>query len=213
MNRSFSLQARRCFGYVATLGAVVLAGCGGSEPGDAAESVREVPEASSVNEEQRPYFEDGVVTLAEYQEAFAKFEQCASDVGGVVSVSLRDPVTGLITYSSSSALEARDEQSFDESGQLLPSAESPMNDCYQRFFDLTEITFSTNDPTVLAAVPDEQIAMFNQIARPCLVANGVDVPADLEYGTPQYEDLINRWSELNIAGGCDAPTVDATSPP
>lgn len=196
--------------------AAATAACGGSDDPRSApveSNAFEVPEASEVAEEQRQYFDDGVVSVAEYHEAFGRFRQCAIDVGGVVSESSRDAVTGVIKYSSSSPLEASGAQTMDESGNVSPTPSSPVNDCYQRFFDLTELTFQLNDPAVQAAMPEEQLAIFGQVVEPCLTANGVEVPDDLEYGTPEYQDLSERFGELSSTGACDAVEPAATNAP
>lgn len=195
---------------------VGLAGCGGSETSSSARDLQDagIPEAGSVSADQRAYFEDGVVTLAEYQEAFSRFVECAAGAGGVVSESARNPVTGLISYTSSALLQAEGAQVLDADGNVLPTVSNPVNDCYQRFFDVTEIAFTANDPTVQAAIPSEQMAAFEQVVKPCLLANGVEVPVDLEFGSSQYRDLTDRAAELNASGSCGqgSPSSVATEP-
>lgn len=140
-----------------------------------------ISNSNNIPDEQRQYFEDGQVTLAEYQEAYGAFTQCAVDagVGSDLREQGRDEATGVIMYSTQTELFPPGQ--FD--GTML-------NDCYQRQFVHVEIAFQTSDPAVLAALPQEQIDLFNQNIRPCLEQIGVEVPGDLEFND-------ENWAQLN----------------
>lgn len=162
----------------------------------------EIPEFDDLPEEQRAYFEDGKVTLQDYQEAWGAFVQCAQDAGvaDVLHEHDRDPVTGMINYSVSSY-----------SDELLPPGRfngSKLNDCYQRWFAHTEMAFQLSDPAVLAAEPAEQMKFFDDYLRPCLGQLGVDVPNDLEYNDENWQSLNDQAVEALQDGRCDPPEFD-----
>ncbi len=200
------IRARVCWGSLTVLAALAIAACSGSDSGSArtAAAPAGLPDMELVPEEQLRYFDDGVVTLEEYQEAFTLFAECARELGGRVSTQAPDPVTGMISYSTSFATQGVGVRSFDQDHNELRPVESPLNDCYQRYFDFAEWWFQTNDPTVLAALPAEQLEMLRQFAGPCLAEHGVDIPDDLEYGSPQYQELGDRFRELSNADACSS---------
>lgn len=139
------------------------------------------PANHDLPEEQRQYFEDGKVTLAEYQAAYYAFGQCAADagVGADLREQSRDLATGVIWYSTQTL--------------LMPPGQSDgskLNECYIRWFAHTEAAFLTSDPAVLAAEPQEQMDFFNKNLRPCLERIGVEIPDDLEFND-------ENWAQLN----------------
>lgn len=158
----------------------------GSAPTQARSVVENVVENRDLPEEQRAYFQDGKVTLQEYQEAYGAFVQCAADagVGDDLREQGRDEVTGLIAYSTRTLLSPP--------GQTPPgqSDGSELNDCYHRWFAHVEVAFQGSDPAVLAGQPAEQMRFFNENLRPCLEHIGVAVPDDLE-----FQD--ENWGPLN----------------
>ena len=175
--------------------AVSLTACSGTgsgSPGDTSADdgpaptqslpvVENFAENHDLPEEQLGYFQDGKVTLQEYQEAYGAFVQCAADagIGDDLREQSRDEVTGLIWYSTGT--------------ELLPPGQSngtELNDCYHRWFAHTEMAFQTSDPAVLAGEPAEQMKFFNENLRPCLEHIEVAVPDDLE-----YQD--ENWGPLN----------------
>lgn len=183
---------------------LVLVACSnaGTEA-DARPAIESVPETladtgtntDALPEEQRGYFEDGEVTLAEYQAAYSQFAQCAVDmgVGDDLREQGRDEVTGLITYSTQT--------------MLLPPGQSDgstLNDCYQRRFAFVEMTFQTSDPAVLAAEPREQLDFFNENFRPCLDSIGIGVPDDLEFNDEHWAQLVGEATQAFQDGRCDS---------
>ncbi len=177
---------------------IVLAAC--SSAGTKSDG-QQVPEASAavatgngdLPDEQRQYFDDGKVTLSEYQEAFSAFIQCAVDagIGADVKEQGRDPATGIISYSTKTLL-------------LPPGQEgdTELNSCYQRRFAYVEIAFQTSDPGVLAAEPQEQLEFFNENYRPCLESIGVEVPTDLEFDDENWAQLSQEAAAAFQDGRC-----------
>lgn len=152
-----------------------------------------VSDNNEVPDEQSQYFEDGKVTLDEYQEAFGVFVECATEagVGGGLREQSRDVVTGLIEYTTQTL--------------LLPPGQSDgtkLNDCYQLRFAYVEIAFQISDPTVLAQEPREQMDFFNENYRPCLEELGVSVPDDLEFNDEHWAQLYEEAIAASQDGRC-----------
>ncbi len=146
--------------------------------------IEEILENRNVPVEQLPYFQDGKVTLQEYQEAYEAFKQCAADagVGDDLREQGRDEATGLIEYSTQTLLVP---------GRTTPGQPgSELDECYSRWFFYVEAAFQNSDPAVLAAEPQEQLDFFNENLRPCLEQIEVAVPDDL-----QFQD--ENWFPLN----------------
>jgi hypothetical protein len=180
---------------------LLLAACstaGGDPDQNDASASSSVPVPAPVNravpEAQQEYFSDGEVSLAEYQEAFATFVQCAADagLGSDLREQGRDEVTGVISYSTQTL--------------LLPPGQfdgTKLNDCYQDTFVYVEVAFQTSDPTVLAAQPQEQLAFFNENIRPCLAKIGIEVPDDLEFNDENWLQLNDEATRAFQDGRCD----------
>jgi len=151
-----------------------------------------------VPEEQIAYFQDGKVTLREYQEAYGAFVQCAADagVGDDLREQGRDEVTGIIEYTTQTLLLPP--------GQTPPgqSDGSELNECYNRWFFHVEVAFHTSDPAVLAAEPQEQLDFFNENFRPCLEQIGVAVPDDLEFQDENWGPLNDEAARALQDGRC-----------
>ncbi len=169
----------------------------GAEPGSALDGANEsaTPSGDEVPAEQRQYFEDGVITLAEYQQAFSEFANCASEagVGADLREQGRDEVTGLIQYSTQTL--------------LLPPGQSDgsaLNECFHRTFAHTETAFQISDPTVLAADAQDQIAFFNENYRSCLQEIGVAIPDDLEFNDENWAQLLEEAVTAQQDGRCSA---------
>ena len=203
--------------YAVLFIAVSLTACSGTgrgSPGDAsadagpaptqAPSVAEnmveiIAEQDDLPEEQRAYFQDGKITLQEYQEAYGAFVQCAADggIGDDLREQSRDEVTGLIVCSTRTLLVFP--------GQAPPGGQydgSVLNDCYHRWFAHTEAAFQTSDPAVLAGEPAEQMKFFNENLRPCLEHIEVAVPDDLEYQDENWGPLMDEATRAINDGRC-----------
>lgn len=155
-----------------------------------------IPGFDNVPDEQRAYFEDGRVTLQEYQEAYGRFVECAQDAGvaDVFHEVDRDPISGLISYSVSSY-----------SDDLLAPGDysaSKLNDCYQRWFAHTEIAFQVSDPAALAAIAAQERRFFDAELRPCLERIGVVVPDDLEVDDDNWRSLDDQAMQAFQDGRC-----------
>lgn len=195
MTRGFTRAAGR-FGVLGVVaGAVVVCGaCGSDEAGpDTSPDAYSLPAAADVPAEQQEFFEDQVITLAEYQSGFARFEDCVQGAGGRLDETGRDEVTGVISYQTSSA------------APLLPpgqSGGSVENDCYQRFLVQAEIAFQLTDPVVLGGYPIAQMKIFDETARVCLDHIGVPVPSDLEFMDENWNPLNDEAYEAMSDGRC-----------
>ena len=195
MSPGFTRALGRFGGRKLVAVAVVVCGaCGSSESGSVRPSDGySLPAAADVPAEQQEFFEDQVITLAEYQSGFAKFEGCVRGAGGRLDETGRDEVTGVVSYQTSS------------DAPLLPpgqSGGSVENDCYQRFFVQTEIAFQLTDPVVLGGYPIAQMKIFDETARVCLDHIGVPVPSDLVFMDENWNPLNDEAYEAMGDGRC-----------
>ncbi len=152
--------------------------------------------AAEVSPEQQPYFDDGVVTLDEYQAAFDAFRTCAVARNKEVDETNRDPASGVIMYATSE--------------ELLDTTSGDSNDtttCYVRHFMATEIEFQQTDSAALDAASSQQLRDFEQLLAPCLTENGFEIPLDLRAGSQAYEELSAEFNRLALAGKCEGVTA------
>ncbi len=177
--------------------ALVLAACA-SGNGEEAESLIP-PEATiaalgDIPEEQRWAFEDGTVTVEEYQKGFDAFRSCVEEQGQrLVGVSI-DPTTGLIEYG------------IPASGPDVPRQEDPLQitaeECYLRWFQEIDATYQTMTPAVLEAALEEDRRRLDRDMRPCLQANGIEVGDVSELGRQALDRFSLRYVELFENGAC-----------
>lgn len=172
---------------------LALSACGGSDEtstGDPGHLTVDVPV------EQQPYFEDGTVSLDEYQAAFEEFRSCAVELGNDVVENGRDPASGVIAYSTA-------EELLDPSS----GASNETTACYQRFFMATEIEFQLTDAAAIDASASRQLQEFQQLNAPCLADHGVSIPPDLEPGSQAFQELLAEFDRLALAGECEGVTA------
>lgn len=142
-----------------------------------------VPEPADVPSEQRWAFEDGEVTEEEYAEGFERFVACAEEQGGIVTHVGTDPETGRIRY-------------------MYPADEPTtpvVEDCYQRYWQDIDATFQTTDLEMVAEQQEEAERSYEKM-RPCLEANGYEVPPYDPDGS--HAELIMTYFDLSNAGLC-----------
>lgn len=171
--------------------AVAVSGCSADQPDRTDEDVQgdDLPVPSA----QAGYFEDDVVTAAEYRTAFNAFVECASGLGVTVEIASEDPSSGLITFNSSQDV-------FSTSDELTA--------CFDDHFKAAELWYTRNDPRAIGAIADEQMRDFYQLNAPCLRANEVTIPADLEFGTDRFQELVATMNELALDGKCAGVTAE-----
>ncbi len=187
------------------VGLTACSGTGRGSPGDASADegpaptqalpvvenmVEIIAEKDDLPDEQRAYFQDGKVTLQEYQEAYGLFLKCTEEAGVAASWNEvgRDEVTGVITYTITDYEEG------------LPGSRT--SECYERWWRDTEAAFQTSDPAVLAGEPAEQMRFFDENLRPCLEHIGVAVPDDLEYQDENWGPLMDEAVRAINDGRC-----------
>lgn len=180
--------------------AIVACGSSGSSDGStdpaSASSLATIPGGTTSSDAevlsgQAAALDDGVVTLEEYQSAFAAFKDCAVAKGGRVADVDRNPNTGLILYESAS--------------ELLPPGQwggSVENECYQAEFAEVEIAFATTDDRVLADADAELQRVFYTEIRPCMESLGIDVPNDVVMKSAEEIAFYERFVEAVNAGQC-----------
>lgn len=177
----------------------------GSSSGNEVLSVPEVDEDGMLTEvpvDQAAYFEDGQITLGEYEEAFQLFVDCAATAGGSVSVAEVDAVTGQIVFQSSEPVVAAGFVLYDNDGNQLPTPSNPTTSCYQRHYDQVKLWFDLRDPTVAAATGDEQVELFYEMMAPCLESNNVAVPSGLDASSSEFLRLQDGFEQLLAEGRC-----------
>lgn len=172
---------------------LLLAGCTSGSPQSLSPfSTEPVVDLQSLPPEQRDAFEDGKVLLPEYQSGFAAFRACAEDSAkDSVAIESTDPETGLIIYGTMGVLEPPG-----------PIAGSAVNRCYQTYFSYIELAWQRTDPTLLAVSARRQRELFDTTFRPCLEANGYEVPDVVEPGTEVYGELTVAATKLFNDGTC-----------
>jgi hypothetical protein len=181
--------------FVAVTTTMMVCGCGGGGVGDES-SPTQGAAPIDVTPEQQAFFDDGVVTLEEYQAGFAAFQTCARELGSEVIDNGRDLASGVISYATSQ--------------ELLDPASGQINEtttCYRRHFAATELEFQLSDPAALDAAAAQQLTDFQELNAPCLIDNGVAVPPDLEVGSQAYQALLTEFNELALAGQCEGVTA------
>jgi hypothetical protein len=178
--------------------ALFVAGCSGDEQTavdgvPATDSSFELDELTNLSAEQRVFLADGKASLSDYQTSFEAFMACANaDRTRRVSVASTDEVTGLIVYGVV--------------GELLPpgnTSTDPLNVCYEKHFTWVEFVWQTTDPNLLAESERRGLDDFERTDRPCLEANGVDVPASIEYASSEYGELVSLSTKLINEGKCE----------
>lgn len=168
---------------------VLVVGCGGTTGESSVSYV--IPPPGDVVVEQRSAFEDGVVSKAEYVDAYGRFERCAGSAVKRVSV---DPTTAVVVYETSEPLASPGQ----DSGNAV-------NDCYQKFFADTEVAYQLTDPVVQAELARAQLAAFDALARPCLEALDVSVPDSIAYATDSWNELNQLADDAMAEGTCTTP--------
>lgn len=176
--------------------ALLVASCSRDEQaaaGDASAAAYELDDLTNLSPEQRALLADGEASLSEYQSSFEAFQSCANADGTRrVSVSSTDGVSGLIVYGVV--------------GDLLSpgsAGDDPLNVCYEKYFSWVEFIWQTTDPTLLAESRRRGLEYFELTDRPCLEANGVEVPASVEYGSAEYGNLLSISTQLMNDGKCE----------
>lgn len=187
-----------------TLAALALTACADDSTDDAG-TASSLDTSGLVDEaitaEQAGYFADGVITPAEYSAAFEEFQACAGRAGESVEVLEVDEATGVIAASASKPYVAAGGALHDSEGNEV-AVDNAVNDCYRRHFDRVDVWFQINDPTVLAAQPEQALDDFRRTYAPCLERNGVSVPDDLVAESAEYRELVERGDDLISAGQC-----------
>lgn len=180
------------------LSAVAIAACGGSaeEKGSSAENPIRIegvalPGLDELAPNQRAAFEDGEISTVEYAEAYRMFEACANSAGLAVVDPQVDPVSGYISYGI-----------FEEVGGVLEDPTSDTGRCYENEFHWVELVWEATDPTYTQQQRELALERFETEARPCLVANGVDVPVVVELDDDAYLPLLQEWIALSSASKC-----------
>lgn len=185
----------KCAAFLAL--AMVASGCAGGGDTNSTSTVGlshgvSIPALDQLPEKQRADFADGKITLAEYGGAFDRFSSCASGGGGRVAVLDRDPVSGVVTFSSGTDVGSPD----------APNLDTVEGRCYNAEFSWVELVFQTTDPRALQQGSNDSLEAFYQHFKPCLVANGETVPGDLVDGSAEMGALLERYVELQQQGLC-----------
>jgi hypothetical protein len=192
--RSASVRGRRQAGVLLAAG-WALTGCG-SQPAVAPSTEGIVSAAlQDSTESQRKALADGVVTLAEYQAALDAWVKCTAAAGGTIEVLETDPSSGVVTYQSRSPLD---------------DPQAPEGRCYMEHFDDVEIVFQRTDAAAVASAREQSRAVYLEVARPCLIANGLMAPTDADPGSDAFGSLLTQFGDLNQRGLCGV--ADAASP-
>lgn len=177
---------------------MTIAACGGSadEKGLSAENPIRIegvalPGLDELAPNQRAAFEDGDISTVEYAEAYRAFEACAIAAGLAVVDREVDPVSGYISYGI-----------FEEIGGSLEDPTSDTGGCYETEFHWIELVWEATDPTYTEQQRDLALERFETEARPCLVANGVDVPLVVGLDDDAYLPLLQEWIALASGNKC-----------
>lgn len=166
-----------------------MMGAVGSCSSEPSSPTPQAPELQQADASASSPMSDGVVTLEEYQQSFADFVQCAESVGGEVANFGVDPTTGLIDYGVRA--------------ELGPEIDAATERCYQDTFAGVERFFQLNDPAAVAANEARQIELLYEIHIPCLEKNNVAYVVPETTDSPEYQDLVNAYSELRANDLCD----------
>lgn len=174
---------------------VSLCGCSNDGVGPPSEgslaSALSIP--SNIPTRQADALADGVVTVAEYSQAFQSFVTCADQSGHPIDGVRTDPVSGLITYGV-------------PAGNLLgvpgePDS-SPVGRCYEETFSWVELAFQVTDPAVIQQGIDQQDQAMADEGLACLMRNGFDPPLSVNVQTEEGQLWESRYIELAVAGKC-----------
>lgn len=173
---------------------VTIPACSGGAPAPLATSIAD--KGGDVPAEQRAALADGHVTLAEYQAAFAKWEKCVTEGGGLLKAESRDPKTGLITYQVGARLGTPEQ----------PRADSVEARCYHAYFDVIETAYTEGNPLIRQQEQSEAIKNYQTMDRPCLLRNGIAAPANIVFDSDLFRQLIAKAGELENEGKCSSGT-------
>lgn len=176
------------------------------QAGSELESLQEIPP------DQAHYFEDRQITLTEYQDAFAEFDECAEAAGSPIRITDTDERTGQVVFEAVEPVMAAGAQMFDRDGNPFPAPANPTNSCYQQHFDKVKMWFDLYDPTVLAAFELGERDSFLRNVAPCLRENGIAVPDDIQPGSAEFIELFAEFDALLAQDRCtDASDLPADS--
>src|ERR1700694_6061712 len=84
-------------GIVACASVMTALSCSAGTSTTEARTGPNVPPSAALPAAQRSALADGKVTLAEYREAFGRWEDCTKRAGGQLSLLSTDPISGLIS--------------------------------------------------------------------------------------------------------------------
>lgn len=189
--RWFSLLRKHEALGLASLMLVAVAGCT-SSAGPASSSAATSYPTGTISAYQRSLLAKPPVTAADYEAAFTAFQKCADSGGGSVIVMSRDPVSGEITYETSGQIGTPEN----------PDLTTPEGRCYHKYFDRVEIVFETTNPVALQEGIRQQVQIYDQSIRPCLLKNHETAPRSVTPGSQSFGQLMDAWSKLNAEGKC-----------
>jgi hypothetical protein len=152
----------------------------------------DVPALESLSPSQRAVFADGKVSTEEYLAAFDAWEACSESGGGLVTITSRDPVSGLILYGTSGSIGTASH----------PDLTSIEGRCYDEEFAWVDRVFQVSDPTVIAQRLSQEQTFFEQYIRPCLVDQNDEISADDGVTSANYRLLYETYEAHVEAGDC-----------
>ena len=170
---------------------VVAAGCSDEAQRPASTATVSFPTGADLPAAQRDALADGEVTANEYASAFDAFVTCAKDAGGSVKLESSDPVSGVILYSTGSPIGSPRE----------PNVSSVEGRCYDETFSWIDLVFQSSPAAVEQGLADE-LEHYQSEVRPCLVANAVEAPENVEIGSQAYGELLDQFVDLSNRGLC-----------
>ena len=185
---------RAAFVAIVCIAVLFASGCAAVEAGSRVKASSELP--INIPSAQRAALADGKVSLAEYQAAFAAWQQCVASGGGRLRVDSRDSQTGVIMYSAGSRLGT----------WAAPRADSPEARCYHEQFDYVEQTFMANNPEIQRRQRAEAVLNYQKFTRPCLLKNGISAPEQVQIDSAAFAQYVSQAAEFERSGKCPAET-------
>jgi len=190
------VRSKQAFFVAGALTFIVgVTACGDNET--TAKSGFDLPSLDEVPIDQRVALQDGLVTADEYQAGFAAFQKCVEEDNGNLTDVVVDPETGERSYQSTGAIGTPDE----------PNLGSATGRCHNQYFSWIEIAYSVGNPDVLAVLERRADEEFVNLLKPCLEANGRDVPSTRPpTDSDEYSRLLDEYTGLTASGSCPSTT-------